>query len=573
MDTKKITKNKFFYGVALFAASVFFSFVHTASAATLTLTPSSSVISPGGQVTVSVFLNSQGEAVNDAAATIVFPNDIFDVTSVSKNGSVMTLWVEEPSFSNANGTVTFEGGVPTPGYIGGHGAVLSATFRAKKAGQANFTLTNAAVRANDGMGTDVLSGKQGTAVTVVAVEVPTTPVTTTTPSTNTTASGIKISSATHPDQEKWYNDSNPVFEWTLPRGADAVRTSIGKNNDAIPSVTYSPAITTKSVEGLSDGTLYFKVRARSGGSWGSVSTYVVKIDKTSPQVKNVVFAYDDTEKALTVTADSKDTTSGLDHYDLYVNDALVKTITDSDFTNNSYKLLLSASGNNTYKLVVFDRAGNSTESTGIFHAREVVAPQVEPIPDLISSKEPLVVRGTQKDLTAKVVVMVKHDESEAVAYDTTVDANGNFFALIPTMLPGKYDIWAQTGPGENQLLSLHETTTATSELMLSVGALRAIASHEIPILLILLIIIVFITFVIVRHHGQKGIQIPAASSLSEVDGVKMIFTLKKHLEKHLEILQGIRRTRMLTSVEKEIKASIENDLDEVDEVIEAHKSK
>jgi hypothetical protein len=48
----------------------------------------------------------------------------------------------------------------------------------------------------------------------------------------------------------------------------------------------------------------------------------------------------------------------------------------------------------------------------------------------------------------------------------------------------------------------------------------------------------------------------------------VLVSLKKRLEKHLEILQRTRHERVLSKEEKEIKEAIEADLDEVDRAIE-----
>jgi len=49
--------------------------------------------------------------------------------------------------------------------------------------------------------------------------------------------------------------------------------------------------------------------------------------------------------------------------------------------------------------------------------------------------------------------------------------------------------------------------------------------------------------------------------------VKMLSVLKKHLEKQLDLLQSTRHARILTKQEKEIKKTVESDLDEIDKAI------
>lgn len=137
-------------------------------AASLSLLPSPSTVSVGNIVSVKVYVNTESKYINNADATIQFPTDIVDVLSVTKNSSIFTLWVEEPNFSNSNGTITFNGGLPNPGYNGGSGYIATITFKAKKQGTASIIFTDGAVRANDGLGTDILSSKNGGIIQITA---------------------------------------------------------------------------------------------------------------------------------------------------------------------------------------------------------------------------------------------------------------------------------------------------------------------------------------------------------------------------------------------------------------------
>jgi hypothetical protein len=128
-------------------------------AATLSFSPGSTSVSTGNIVSVRAIVSTDGKAINSADGTITFPTDLLDVISVNKNSSIFSLWVEDPKFSNYGGTITFDGGVPNPGFTGQSGEVLSIVFKAKKSGNATIVYSDAAVRANDGLGTDVLNAK------------------------------------------------------------------------------------------------------------------------------------------------------------------------------------------------------------------------------------------------------------------------------------------------------------------------------------------------------------------------------------------------------------------------------
>jgi len=106
----------------------------TAQAASLYFSPSSGTHAVGTSFTVSVYVSSADQAMNAASGVISFPSDKLSVESLSKSGSVFSLWVQEPSFSNSAGTINFEGIVLNPGFTGASGKAINITFKTKAAG-------------------------------------------------------------------------------------------------------------------------------------------------------------------------------------------------------------------------------------------------------------------------------------------------------------------------------------------------------------------------------------------------------------------------------------------------------
>jgi len=168
---KQLVQNKFIL-LAIFSLGFFLPLI--TNAASLSLLPSSSTISVGNIVSIKVSVNTDGIYINNAEANILFPKDILEVISITKSSSIFTLWVEEPSFTNINGKIIFNGGVPTPGFNGQNGLITTITFRAKKEGSASVLFTDGAVRANDGLGTNVLISKNGNVIKIEKskVEIP-----------------------------------------------------------------------------------------------------------------------------------------------------------------------------------------------------------------------------------------------------------------------------------------------------------------------------------------------------------------------------------------------------------------
>jgi len=117
-----------------------FSFIAAPSAygagASLYFSPSAGNYKVGDLLPVDVLVNTEGKAINLVEAKINFPSELLEVISLNKTNSIFSLWVEEPKFSNKDGTVSFVGGLLTPGYNGSVGKIINIVFRIKNKGAA-----------------------------------------------------------------------------------------------------------------------------------------------------------------------------------------------------------------------------------------------------------------------------------------------------------------------------------------------------------------------------------------------------------------------------------------------------
>ncbi|MSR71551.1 MAG: hypothetical protein EXS50_02715 [Candidatus Taylorbacteria bacterium] len=128
-----------------------------ADAAALSFSPASGSHPVGSSFTVGVYVGSIDQAMNAASGVISFPKDMMEVVSISKTGSLFTIWAEEPVFSNSDGTVSFEGLIPNPGFTGSSGKVLTVTFKVKSVGTSIIRFSSSSALANDGKGTNILT--------------------------------------------------------------------------------------------------------------------------------------------------------------------------------------------------------------------------------------------------------------------------------------------------------------------------------------------------------------------------------------------------------------------------------
>src|SRR3989338_5400274 len=96
-------------GLLISSALVFSLFPVLAQAATLNFSPPSGSYGVGNTFLVNVNVESTDQAINAASGVVSFPWDKLEVVSISKQGSIFSLWPAEPSFSNTAGPVSFEG--------------------------------------------------------------------------------------------------------------------------------------------------------------------------------------------------------------------------------------------------------------------------------------------------------------------------------------------------------------------------------------------------------------------------------------------------------------------------------
>ncbi len=150
-----------------------------ASAATLLFTPSSGSMAVGSTFPVSVYVSSPAQSINAVSGVVSFPTNVLEVTGLSKTNSIINMWAQEPSFSNANGYIAFEGVVFNPGFQGMQGTIVTVTFRVRAAGNGQILLSSGSVLANDGKGTNILNalGNARFSLENVALGIPATNVT------------------------------------------------------------------------------------------------------------------------------------------------------------------------------------------------------------------------------------------------------------------------------------------------------------------------------------------------------------------------------------------------------------
>lgn len=137
--------------LASFVFVVFYS--SQVNAARIYFEPANNTREVGETFTVNVRLDTQGDNINAVDFGILYP-PLLEIKSISKSGSAIQLWVQEPSFSSTG--IFLSGG--SPGGIKSSSALIAKiTMKGKAIGDGNLQLTPASsALLNDGQGTNAV---------------------------------------------------------------------------------------------------------------------------------------------------------------------------------------------------------------------------------------------------------------------------------------------------------------------------------------------------------------------------------------------------------------------------------
>ncbi|MCX6759224.1 MAG: cohesin domain-containing protein [Candidatus Nealsonbacteria bacterium] len=160
MKHKNIFNLLFLFSIFCFTSSILPGEAK-AQSASFYLSPSKGNYRIGANFVVDVMVNAEKISLNAAQAKIFFPPDRLKVIDISKQNSIFSLWAQEPIFSNSEGEIYFVGGLPTPGFRGETGKVITIIFQAKSLGEAKIHFSEEIIMANAPEGIDIFSFSQG----------------------------------------------------------------------------------------------------------------------------------------------------------------------------------------------------------------------------------------------------------------------------------------------------------------------------------------------------------------------------------------------------------------------------
>lgn len=377
----------FRHGWYLLVISLFF-LPTLVSASTISLSPSSGDYNSNQTFTATIQVQPAGNDVNAVEAQLSFDTTTLEVVNVSQDGSVFSLWTTEPTFSNADGTISFGGGSPTP--FTSPSTAVTVTFRATEEGSASVSFDDVSILIADGQGTDAFAGATDASYTIAATETTPEPSPEPTPTPESDQQPIEdeeedneeetltfgdpprapeIGSQTFLDQDEWYDSMEGLFTWSLPFDVSAVAVEISTSSDNVPyenaDAVFDPPIEEFQVseDNIDDGVQYISMAYENQVGWGTVLNRRVKIDTVPPESFSidVVPGRSDTDFP-TLQFQAEDPISGIDHYELFVDDREPVVVTP-DEAELGYLLSRLEDGTYTVRVIAYDQAGNSTEAT------------------------------------------------------------------------------------------------------------------------------------------------------------------------------------------------------------------
>ncbi len=558
MEEKNKTKTQI---IIKLASSLFvflwFIFLNAAqaSAASFYFSPKSGSYQVGKSFSVGIYVSTP-ESANAFQGTVNFPEDKLQLVSVSKSGSIMSLWVQEPSFSNANGTAQFEGIVLNPGYTGSDGKILSLNFKVKSAGAAEVFFGSGSILANDGAGTDILSGLGRASFSLGGSEEPVS-----VPVSSGVPSAPKVISSPCAEGE-WCKSNSPSFSWTIPGGTTGVSILADHNAVSDPGNRSDGVINTYGYTNVEDGVWYFHVKLRNVNGWGAVTHYKFLVDtkKPDPFAMSLLDPMSALEPKPKILFEAKDGGSGIARYEIKIDDKEAKQWEDDG--RHIYQTDILEPGTHIISARVFDRAGNFASASLQVEVEGIEAPKITDYPSVISAGEVLKIKA-QSYGKATVTFYIQKEGSDAVAQSVVADTDGNVLLIFEGKLSeGRYTVSAQATneKGARSVMSNKVSIAVSQRAFMRIGTLLiSYLSVVISLLSLILMLVILIVYIWKKLYTLKmGVK-------KEVDAVEQSVhvafdQLREGARKHITSLEKVRLKRELTKEEAKILIQLKNQL-------------
>ncbi|OGL87426.1 hypothetical protein A3I40_00860 [Candidatus Uhrbacteria bacterium RIFCSPLOWO2_02_FULL_48_12] len=323
----------------IFVFSYYFVISYASAAAPVQLffIPENADVAAGDIIKSDIWLDTQGNSINAVDITVSYDQAV-EVLSAEKNDSILNLWVEEPSFSDTTRRAKFIGG--RVGGFAGRGVIGQLYWRSAGAGgKAVLDFDRAsAVLLNDGLGTPAELELRQSGYNILAK-----------------GEGLlNLSSASHSDENMWYNQPFVRLGWPTTEGA-VYSYLITRDPLQTPDDTIEEPVGNIKLSDLTDGVYYFRIKEKNpGGEWSQVVSRQIKIDKTPPDEFEVKISRSPElfNNKYFLSFSATDAASGLAYYEIKEGDGEPETVARAPYVLRQQKR------NVPITVRALDKAGN-----------------------------------------------------------------------------------------------------------------------------------------------------------------------------------------------------------------------
>jgi len=485
-------KSKIIFGFAAFITSLF-AFLPITYAASLYFTPDVKNLGIGGEFRINLNIDTQNASINAVQATVKFPPSVVKLLDFDKSSSAFNFWLEEPSISNNDGILKFTAGT-TKGISGVALQVISLHFKTVGAGTAQIAITDAAITASDGSGTNVLSAVKnanvGVETEILAPSTPAveTPQRITRPATS--SKGLpekpKLQVPLYSDQSRWYSQvGNTIALWNLPSDITQVSARLTQSQETQIGTPEKELFNGKDFGILKEGIWYVRVQFKNNIGWGEPAYHKISLDTTAPLGFNIKINSIISDNPLPeISYETNDSLSGIFKYSISIdNKEILKTASGS--------LVLSPQlpGKHNLAIRAFDFAGNAIEDSLQFEILPIETPIIEYYPASVASGELVFLSGKSLSMGYVEVYLLNSRNQEIVIKKVGVDEIGHWELRMDDFLPqGIYSLRAVAidGRGANSYPTDAVKIKVREQALFSIGT---IFFGWFELLLILLVII------------------------------------------------------------------------------------
>lgn len=421
------------------------------SASTIDVTPKVGTYAVGDDVVLRVVVTSADCPLIGVEASIEYDPKAVTVASVSREGSLLTSWTQEPSINEEIGEILFGGTLATSTPLT-DGLMLTIHARPLRVGEMRMSFKNESA-IHEGSGGNILTGftsgkyrinpkELGDLSATPAPILEETPIVGEVLGAATSAPAVVVSSPTHPNQSAWYNASSSAFLFQFDGEITSLRLGFDQKLNGHARIAYTPIVNAKEISDLENGVWFLHVSAvlAEGGTYET--SYQIQTDRTPPEnfTAKEVARSDNSDPNITIMVNATDTISGIDHYEFALDGGASlrwESLSDGEFHHN-----VVSPGTHELTAFVFDKAGNMLSQKLSFEVTSLPSPRLSLRDPNVHEGEALAL-GIESLPGATVDISISRNGDSPTIEHMVMDATGKGdFESALTLSPGSYSVVA-----------------------------------------------------------------------------------------------------------------------------------